>query len=407
MRGLFGALRDGIEGKATTLDWLPSFMTTPASKSGQNVNYKTALEAATSMACGRVLSEGIAQVPWKVFKARPTGGADEARDHDLFPLLHRRPNPWQTSFEFREQRMLHLVFCGNAFAFKNQVGSGRVAELIPFEPGTVQVTRRADLSLRYMVQGENGQQREIPAALMWHSRGPSWNGWMGLEGVKLAREAIGLGMALEESHARLHKNGAQPGGVYSIEGPLTEKQHGDLTKWIKDQTTGANSGSPLILDRGAKWLTQQMSGVDAQHVETRKFQIEEVCRFFRVFPQMVGHSDKTSTFASAESFFQAHVMHTLAPWAERWDQSGDVNLLSDEDAKQYFTKINLRGLLRGAIKDEAEYFAKALGSGGGRPWMKQDEVRGFYDLNPEGGEAAELGQPITGQAPAKPDPKED
>jgi len=401
MRGLFGALVDGAEAKAQALDFLPGFMLARESKTGKTVNYKTALEVATALACARVLGEGIAQSPWKVFKRRPDRqGADEDAAHPLHRVLYRRPNGWQTSFEFREQRMLHLVFCGNAYAYKNVVG-GRIVELIPLEPNQVEVTRQRDLSLTYVVRADDGSSRPVPAALMWHTRGPSWNGWMGLEAVRIAREAIGLSMALEESHALLHKNGAHPSGTYSVEGALTADQHKQLTAWIKDQVGGANRGAPLILDRGAKWLAQQMSGVDAQHVETRKHQVEEICRFFRVFPQMVGHSDKTATFASAEAFFAAHVMHSLAPWAERFDQSADVNLLSEREAATHFTKVNLRGLLRGAIKDEGEYFAKALGSGGGPAWLTQDEVRGFMDLNPMGGRAAELREPSNIGKPPK------
>lgn len=398
MRGLFGGLRDAVEGKATALLNLPDFLTWPSAKSGQSVTYATALQVSTVMAIVRVLSEGGAQVPWKLYRSGPNGRIDEARDHPAFNLLYLRPNTWQTAFEFREQRMMHLVLTGNAFAYKSFI-RGRIKELIPLEPGQVSVKQNADKTLAYEVLGGDGS-KAIPAALIWHSRGPSWNGWMGLDAVRYAREAIGLGMALEESHARLHKNGTQVSGTYSVEGALNEQQHASLTKWIKQNTTGENAGAPLVLDRGAKWLTQQMSGVDAQHVETRKLQIEEMCRAFRVFPQMVGHSDKTATFASAEAFFSAHVMHSLAPWAQRNDQSATVNLLTEEEQKTLYFKHALRGLMRGALKDQAEYYAKALGSGGSPAWLTQDEVRGYEELNPMGGAAGQLREPSNVGDPA-------
>jgi HK97 family phage portal protein len=404
MSGLFGALAAGAERKsAAVLDQLPWFMFTPASKAGPTVNHHTALQVATVLSCVRVLAEGVAQVPFKLYRARKAGGADPAADHPLYSVLYRRPNGWQTSFEFRETVMLHLILCGNAFVYKNMVG-GRVHELIPLEPGNVNVTRNADLTLAYSVRGQDGIYKPVPAELMWHLRGPSWNSWMGMEAVKLAREAIGLSLALEESHAQLHKNGSQTSGAYAVEGNLSGEQHAQLTKWIKEHTTGPNKHAPLVLDRGAKWLAQQMSGVDAQHLETRKHQIEEVCRFFRVFPQMVGHAgDQTPTFASAEQFFIAHVVHSLQPWCERIEQSADVNLVPANEPDLY-VKFNLNGLLRGASKDRSEYLAKALGAGGAPAWMTQDEVRALEELNPMGGAAATLREPtnVAKTTPADP-----
>jgi HK97 family phage portal protein len=400
MSGLFGTLAAGLERKASALTELPSFMSWPEAKSGVSVNYQTALEATTVLACCRVLAEGIAQVPFQIMKRRAAGkGADVAFDHPLYEILHRRPNSWQTSFEFRETMLFHLVLCGNAYAFKNKV-SGRIFELIPIEPGRVAVERRNDLSLVYRVTGEDGSSRVLSQDDIWHVRGPSWNSWMGMESVRLARESIGLSLALEQSHALLHKNGVQTSGVYSVEGALNVEQYGQLAKWIKAQTSGENRGLPLVLDRGAKWLQQQMTGVDAQHLETRKYQVEEICRAMRVFPQMVGYSDKTATFASAEAFFQAHATHSLQPWAERIEQSADVHLIGEGP---FFALFDLRGLMRGAMKDQGEYYAKALGSGGAPAWMTQDEVRDEIDLNPMGGAAAALREPsnVGTPAPAK------
>lgn len=383
--------------EARALTELPSFMLTPESKSGPAVNWKTALEVTTVLACVRVIAEGLAQADFEVMKRRPEGkGADVAFDHPLYRLLHRKPNGWQTSFEYRETVAAHLVLCGNHFSFINRAG-GQIVELIPLEPGRVSVERLPDLTLRYTVNGDDGRVRALPADTIWHIRGLSWNGWMGMEAVKLAREAIGLSMALEASHAAMHRNGVQPAGVYSVEGSLSTEQYGQLAKWIKAQAGGENKGMPLVLDRNAKWLQQQMTGVDAQHLETRKYQVEEVCRSMRVFPQMVGYSDKTATFASAEAFFQAHVRHTLQPWSERIEQSADVHLIDDE---RYYTRFNFRSFLRGALKDQGEYYAKALGAGGGPAWMTQDEVRDECDLNPMGGTAATLREPSNVGAPA-------
>lgn len=405
MRGLFGGLVDGFEAKAATLDQLPGFLSWPATASGRSVNWDTALKVTTVLACCVVLCEGVAQVPWKVMRQRRGGGADPATDHELYALLNRRPNHYQTSFEFRETLMLHLALVKNAYCYISRGDGNRILELIPLEPGRVAVTRAADLTLTYDVTSDTGGTlRGLTSHEIWHTRGLSWNGWMGMETVRLAAEAIGLSLALEESHARQHANGVQPGGTYSVDGTLTDTQHDQLTNWIKKHASAENRGGPLILDNGAKWLQQQMTGVDAQHVETRRVQVEEVCRAFRVMPIMVGAADKTATYASAEQMFIAHTVHTLQPWCERLEQSADVRLLGVKDDTDLFTHLELRGLQRGTLKDQAEYFAKALGSGGARPWLSQDEVRDELDRNPMGGEAGKLGQPTLAAKPEATDP---
>jgi len=305
-----------------------------------------------------------------------------------------QPNEWTTSYEFRETMLIHAAL-GNAYAFKNVIRGGKVAELILLNPGRVEKCQRDDYSIFYKVTGKSGAIQEFPSEAIWHVRGPSWDGVMGMDVLNLAREALGLAIATEETHSKLHSRGVRPSGTYSVEGTLDATQYAALKLWIEKEFAGAeNSGAPMILDRGAKWLTQSMTGLDAEHLETRNFQIQEVCRFFDVMPIMVGHSDKSATFASAEQFFLAHVVHTLSPWYARIEQSADMNLLSkrDRDSGLYFKFVSA-GLMRGAAKDRSEYFAKALGSGGSPAWMTPDEVRALEELNPMGGAAANLPAP--------------
>ena len=404
-RGFFDRLFDGREFKdAGVLDRLPDFLLWGSSKSGQAVNYMTALQVTTVLACCRVLCNGVAQVPWRVMLSRPGGrGADPDPKHPLYRLLNRRPNYYQTSFEFRSTLVLHLALTGNAFVFISRGPDGRILELIPLEPGRVAVRRLTDLSFRYDITIDDGGQgrRDLTSREIWHIRGLSWNSWMGLETVKLAREALGLSMALEEAHARLHSNGVSPSGTYSVQNKLTDDQHAKLTKWIKAHASAAERGAPLVLDNGATWLAQQMTGVDAQHVETRRFQVEETCRTMNVQPMMVFAVDKP-TYASVEQLKIAHVDHTLMPIYELIEQSADIWLLEVEDDTGHFTQLNPRGLIRGSLKDQAEYFAKALGAGGAPAWMTQDEVRDECDLPPQGGAAARLREPtnVASKAPS-------
>ncbi len=371
------------------------------SGSGTVVNWQTALQVTTMLACTRVIAEGLAQVPWKVY--RGDAGRESAEDHPLFDLIYRRPNSWQTSFEWRETIGFHLALTNNAFQHKLRVGSERrLASIEPFEPGRMEVRQESDGRLRYWFTPVNGARVELRADEVWHVRGPSWNGWMGLDMMKLAREALGLSIATEASQADFHRNGARVSGTYSIKPVMGQQKFDQISAWLdRHQQGGDRSGKPLILDNEAKFMSEQMTGVDAQHIETRKHQVEEICRAMRVMPIMVGHSDKAATYASAEQMFLAHVVHTLMPWYERLEQSADVNLLTEQDRRDgYYTKFNPNALMRGAAADRGEFYAKALGAGGTPAWMTQDEVRGLEEMAPMGGTAAELSAGAMNQQPA-------
>lgn len=339
---------------ASTLDLFRELFGGRETKSGQTVNIRTALEVSVVIACGRVIAEGMAQVPCKVLKRDADGGRTEAREHPLFRLLHRKPNDWQTAFEFREQIGLHLALAGNAFVFKNIV-NGRVIELLPFEPGWVTV-KRAGWDLAYRVQMPEGEPYDVPAENMWHIRGPSWNGYTGLDCVHQARNAIGLALATEEFGSKLFANGARPGGLLvtdQVLGPDVVKR---LREDWKEQQGGERQLSTGILYGGMKYVPLSTTPEDAQFIETRKLAIREVCRFMRVMPIMVMDDEGSAAFASVESRYVAHHRDTLAPWFERFDQSATVNLLTEKEQNDgLYVKLMANGLLRGTAKDRAEY----------------------------------------------------
>lgn len=385
--------------------WAEMLRAGRSSKAGPTINLDNALKVATLFACLRVLSQGVAQVPFKLFQEQLVDGLkriEPARTHSHYDLVATQPNDWQTSFEFREQMVLHAGL-GNAYVWKNRVIGGKIVEMILLDPGRM-VPEQANEFLKptYKYTLKDGKTLIFAAEEIWHIRGPSWHGFIGLDVLQIAREALGLSIAMEDSHAKLHAKGVRPSGTYSVDGTLDDKQYKQIEAWLKREAA-ENSGAPLILDRGAKWLNMSMTGIDAQHLESRKHQIEEICRFMGVSPMMVFHSDKTSTFASAEAFFEAHIKHSLAPWFSRIEQSADINLLTKaERTRGHYFKFNANGLLRGATKDRAEYYAKALGSGGHPGWMSPDEVRALEEMNPIGGEAAKL-PPRSGNSP-EPEP---
>lgn len=378
------------------LQYYERLLGTKKSKGGAVVNWDTAIKVSTVLACAGVIARGIAQVPLKIMQ-EVDGKKRVAREHPLYFLLHNQPNQWQTSFEYRETMALHLVLAGRHYAFRNMLGN-ELLELIPIEPGHVRTTRETSGEITYHVTMPSGQARDFPEASIWHVRGPSWNGWQGMDPMVLAREAIGLSILAEESQSEMHRNGLRPSGVYSVDGALSPQQYKDLRKFLADNYSGEKQGLPMIVDRGAKWLSTSLNGVDAEHLETRRFQVEEVCRTMGVMPIMVGHADKTATYASAEQMFLAHVVHTLTPWYTRIEQSIDAHLIGREQtAKGYYSNFVAAGLLRGSMKDRADYFAKALGSGGSPAWLTQDEVRSLEEMNPMGGAAAQL--PIAANLP--------
>jgi HK97 family phage portal protein len=251
------------------------------------------------------------------------------------------------------------------------------AKIDPPLVGSVIPMQAADYELTYQVTDRDGTVTTYPRDQILHLRGPSWNGFAGMNAIHLAREAIGLAIATEETHARLHSNGAKPGGLLSFEKELGKAAKDRLKALAAENLAGlGNAFKTLVLDNGAKWTPFTMTGVDGQHIETRKFQIEEICRDLGVFPQMVGHSDKTSTFASAEAFFLAHVIYSLQPWIENWQQVFARDLFPDED--DISAEFSVQGLLRGDHKTRAEFYAAGIVNG----YFTRNEVRKWENLNP-------------------------
>jgi HK97 family phage portal protein len=374
------------------------------SRTGKSVTLDTAISVSTVFACCRVIGNGMAQVPFKLMRESPDGKTRmPAKDHPLYALMAFKPNPWQTSYEFRETVSWHLELCLEAFVFVNRsVVRGRILELIPIEPSCVKVNRAPDHTLTYEVRGESGESKPFPASAIWHIRGPSWNGYRGMDFLKAARDAIGLAMAAEESQGELHRNGVRTGNVYAVEGTLKDGQYKALREWLDREHVGAgNAGRPMILDRGAKWLATQMTGVDAQHLETRRFQIEDICRFFGVMPIMVGYSDKAVTYASAEQMFLAHAVHGLAPRWTRFEQSADAALLTEaEIADGYYFDFVEEGMIRGAAKDTKDVILGYVNGG----VMTPNEGRGKLDLNPDPDPASDkLRIPVNTAQEPKPD----
>lgn len=365
---------------------MPAGFRWPVSRTGYEVTALKALEVSTVMACVRAIAEGVAQVPVYVHRRDERGILGPRQPHPILEVFARRPNAWQSGFEFRETMLIHMALVGNAFVYVSRGVDGRILELIPIEPGRVLVTRERDMSLSYRVTFDDGTASVVPTENIWHARGPSWNTWMGLDAVKYAREAIGLAIATEAQHASMHNGGPRLSGLLAMNEKISPEKFEHLGRWLDRHARGGDrEGKPLILDAGTRYDPMQMTGVDAQHIETRKHQVMEICAHFRVQPMMVGATE-TPTYASAEQMFIAHVVHTLTPWAERIEQSGLKVLFSKDEHLEL--RHDFKGLMRGAAKDRAQFYSKALGAGGhGTAYMTPNEVRAEEGLDPhEGGD---------------------
>lgn len=350
-----------------------------ATETGIHVSWKSAMEFSVSLACARAIATAL-MVPFKLFRLRGNNRTP-ATDHPLYDKMFTSPNDWQTGPEMRESMGYHLVLSGGAYVWKN-VLNGEIAELLPYQPGQIEI-EWGDWERRFYVITKAGKREPIPSDQMWYIPGPSWNTWMGLDGVRLAREALGLGMAAQTYGMRFFKNNAVPSGILSSEQSYPgEEKAKELRKAWQDAHGGENQRGTAILWNGLKWLTMQSQNDNAQMIETRKFQVEEVCRMFGVNPLRVYSSDKASTYASAEQFFVSHVVYDLLPWYVRFEMSANKNLLTEKERRAgYYWKFITNSLMRGSLKDRVMYY-KGMSE---IRAMKPNEIRELEEMDPYDG----------------------
>jgi HK97 family phage portal protein len=366
-------------GLAAPERWLYEALTATPVASGVTVTPETAMRCMAVYACVRVLAESMAQLPLAVYRRKPDGGADEAPDHPLYALLHDAPNEWQTSFEWREMSVGHICLRGNAYAFVSRDGD-RVLELLPLHPDRVTVEQKNDWSLRYLVRQGSGEAKEFTSRDVLHLRGFTSNGIVGVTPISHAREAIGLALAAENHGAQLFGNGATPGGVLIHQGKLSEEAAKRLKASWQAAHGGANRHGTAVLEEGLKWEQLGITNVDAQFLETRKFQRGEIASLFRVPPHLIGDLER-ATFSNIEQQSLEFVIHTLMPWVKRWEQRLSRQLLSERDRKTHFLRFKVDGLLRGDIAGRYDAYAVAITNG----WMNRNEVRALEGLNRQDG----------------------
>lgn len=351
---------------------------TGLTESGVTVTVDQALRNTTVFRCVSLISFAIGMLPVHLRDKRTR---EKATEHPAFRILHKRPNAWQTAFEFRSLMQQRALAHGNAYARIVRSGS-RITQLVPFDPKRTKVEQRSDWSLQYRYRRPDGGETILPAIDVFHLRfGLSENGYEGISLVAKSAEAIGLAIQAERAAARLFRNGVIAGGVLSTPKKLSPEVWERLKSDLESRRGAGNAHRDMILEEGLDYKSGGQSGRDNQHLETRAHQIEEVARPYGVPRPLLGVND-TSWGSGIDVLGQLFVRYGLNPWFTAWEQAIERDILTDQESDYLEAKFNAGALLRGSAKDQAEFFAKALGSGGHQPWMTTDEIRDLSDLPP-------------------------
>jgi len=345
------------------------------SSAGVDVSPESALHVSAVYASVRVLAETLASLPLPVYMRLVGGGKEKAYDHPLYDLLHDRPNTWQTSFEWREMMMGHLVLRGNAYSRIISGLRGVVDQLWPLHPDRVKVERIEGNRLLYKVTDEKGiSQKTLLQEEVFHLRGFSTDGMVGIGPIQLMAEGIGLSIATEKYGALLFSNRAMPGGVLEHPGKIGDKAQKNLRNtWHQPGLAGAHKTA--LLEEGMKWHQLGLTNEDAQFLETRKFQVNEIARIFRIPPHMIGDLEK-ATFSNIEHQSIDFVVHTIRPWLVRWEQAISRDLI--QFPRKYFAEFLVDGLLRGDAQARSIALQTQFRNGA----LTINEWREFENRNP-------------------------
>ena len=349
---------------------------------GKNVNERSAMQLTAVYACVRILAEGVAGLPLHLYKCGKNGSREKAVEHPLYFLLHDEPNPEMTSFIFRETLMTHLLLYGNCYSQIIRDGRGQVTALYPLMPNQMSVDRdeKGQLYYTYLRSSEEADTMKKGTVYLLsedvlHIPALGFDGLVGYSPIAMAKNSIGMGLACEEYGAKFFANGAAPSGV--LEHPGTIK---DITRlresWNAIYGGSKNAGKVAILEEGMHYSPISISPNEAQFLETRKFQVDEIARIFHVPPHMIGDLER-STFSNIEQQSLEFVKYTLNPWVCRWEQALTKSLLSPREKREYCIKFNVDGLLRGDYQSRMNGYAVGRQNG----WMSANDIRELENMD--------------------------
>ena len=336
----------------------------------------TAKRVSAVFACVRVLSETVGQLPLILYRRLPNSGKERVTDHPIARLI-AKPNHFQTRQDFTEMLTGHVALRGNGYAFKNVVG-GEVRELIPFRPDQVTPRLNEFNVIHYDVQLADGSKRTYTQNQMFHLKGFSSGGITGDSVLRHAKETIGTAIAIKEHGALFFRNGAKFRGIITHPGHFDDDAAIDRFRKTWDTATGGDAAfETAILEDGLKWEAVSMSNDDSQFIESGKFSVEEIARFFRVQLHKIQSMDK-ATFSNIEQQALEFVTDTMMPWFVRWELNLSWQLIDASERDELFLEFLVEGLLRGDSKARSEFYRSAIMSG----WMNRNEPRIKENMNP-------------------------
>ena len=345
------------------------------SNAGTYINEESALNTTAVYACVKVIAESIASLPLHLIRENK-GVRTRARDHPLYGVLHDLANEETTSLNFREACIASLLLWGNAYA-RIERQAGHVTALWFLKPQRMEVYRdKHSGQLVYKYADETGQTIEFNPCEIFHVIGFSLDGIKGISPIQQAKQTIGLTIATEEYGAKFFSNGARPGGVLETAGVVKDPER-LRASWNAQFQGSRNSHKIAVLEEGIKYHSIGIPPEEAQFLETRKFQLSEICRIFRVPPHMIADLDR-ATFSNIEHQSIEFVQHTLRPWIVRYEQAIYKSLLSEKERRIYYVKFNVDGLLRGDFATRMQGYATARQNG----WMSINEIRALEEMNP-------------------------
>ncbi len=338
--------------------------------SGEKVDEKTAMQIATVYACVRLLAETVAGLPLHLYRYTDESGIgkERAKDHPLYKILYRQPNPEMTSFSFWETMVLQILLWGNSYAQVIRDGKNNVLALYPLSPENVEVDRDEKGQIYYIyhaytdeVPGENNKDIYFRSDEVFHVPGLSYNGLVGVSPIAMMKNSLGTTLAVEKYGSAFFKNGAQPSGV--LEHPGVLKNPEKIRENWSDVYGGPNNAHKVaVLEEGMSYKAISLPPEDSQFLSTRQFGVNEICRIFRVPPHMVQDLEH-ATFSNIEHQSIDFVVHTLTPWLVRFEQAIIKDLLLPDEQDDYFPKFNVDGLLRGDYQSRMQGYATGISNG--------------------------------------------
>lgn len=400
MAGLFATILGASggrnkDGSRKTTSWSPDddrWYDTEAggrARVGRVVTPDTAMTFSAWYACSNLVATTMAALPLRMYSKAADGSKAEAPNHPLNDLLEYQPNRWQTAFDFKAWMMYCLLNRGNAYAEIIEGPRGFADRLEPIHPDLVTVTRGDDYRIRYRISSMKPGQvdRVLLDDEILHLRGPHAPGLVGISPISYARRTIGLALDAEEHGIRHFNSGARPSGVVTVPETMSDAAFNRFAKTWKQSFEGMQgAGKTPILEDGAKFDAITMNAVDSQFLETRQFQIEEVCRWLNVPPVMIHHMVKSTSWGTGvEQIMLSFVRTCVLMWSEVWTGAIRRDLILIP--RQYEARFDIESLIRGDMKAQADFFSRLVLNG----ILTRNEARDALGYNPLEG----LSEPLT------------